>query len=61
MDFFLVKNGNVSYIRRILGEPITKLDKCIFGWLITSIVLLLLVGPFIFFSEIGGFTAPNPV
>ena len=61
LDFYLVKNGNVSYIRKILGEPIGGLDKCLFGWLITIIILTLLVGPFIFFSEIGGFTAPNPV
>ena len=57
----MAKNGNVSYVRKILGEPIWLIDKIIFGWLITFIVLMLLVGPFIFFSDIGGFTAPNPV
>jgi hypothetical protein len=61
MDLYLAKNGNVSYVRKILGEPIWLIDKIIFGWLITFIVLMLLVGPFIFFSDIGGFTAPNPV
>ena len=56
-----MKNGNVSYIRKILGEETWFIDKIIFGYLIGGILLLLMVGPFIFFSDIGGFTAPNPV
>jgi len=58
---YLVKNGNVSYIRKVLGTETTKLDKFIFGWLIGGILLTLIVGPFIFFSDIGGFIQNNPV
>jgi hypothetical protein len=37
------------------------MDKCVFGVLITGIILTLLVGPLYFFSDIGGFVAINPV
>jgi len=39
----------------------TRLDKCLFGVLISSILLLFLVGPVLFFSEYGGFITNNPV
>lgn len=37
------------------------MDKCIFGVLISSIILGMLIGPIFFFSDYGGFIAPNPV
>jgi hypothetical protein len=37
------------------------MDKCIFGVLISSIILGALIGPIFFFSDYGGFIAPNPV
>lgn len=37
------------------------MDKCIFGVLISSIFLSILVGPIYFFSDIGGFIQTNPV
>lgn len=37
------------------------MDKCIFGVLISSIFLTILVGPIYFFSDIGGFIQTNPV
>jgi len=39
----------------------TKLDKIIFGWLISVVILGMLIGPIYFFSDYGGFIAPNPV
>lgn len=59
-EMFCAKNGNISYTRRIVGEPAWWLDKVIFGFLFSSIILFLLVGPMVFFSDIGGFVAPNP-
>lgn len=58
---YTAKNGNISYVVKVLGSPTAKLDKCIFGVLITGIILALLVGPLWFFSDVGGFIAPNPV
>jgi len=58
---YCAKNGNISYTIRVLGAPTPLLDKCIFGVLISSVILFLLVGPLVFFSDIGGFVAPNPV
>jgi len=37
------------------------MDKFIFGVLISSIFLCILVGPIYFFSDIGGFIQTNPV
>jgi hypothetical protein len=37
------------------------IDKCVFGVVITGVILTLLVGPLYFFSDIGGFVAPNPI
>jgi len=60
-EMYCAKNGNVSYTIRVLGAPTAMLDKCIFGVLISMVILFLLVGPLVFFSDIGGFVAPNPV
>ena len=60
-ELFISKNGNVSYTKRILGSKILLLDRCIFGWLITTVILGVLIGPFYFFSDYGGFISPNPV
>jgi len=60
-DLFTGRNGNRSYNYKVLGSPTTKLDKCIFGALLSAIIMVLLVGPLWFFSDIGGFVAPNPV
>lgn len=38
-----------------------RCEKCTFGVTITGILIFLLVGPFLIFSEYGGLTAPNPV
>ena len=53
--------GNISYTYKVLGSPMTKLDKIIFGWLISVVILGMLIGPIYFFSDYGGFIAPNPV
>jgi len=60
-EMYTAKNGNWSYVVKVLGSPTLKLDKCIFGVLFTGVILSLLVGPLWFFSEVGGFIAPNPV
>ena len=38
-----------------------KCEKCLFGCTISFILLFLVVGPFLIFSEYGGLTQPNPV
>lgn len=60
IEMFVNKNGNWSYTYKILGSPTVLLDKIIFGWLITGAILLLLIGPLLFFSDAGGFTGFNP-
>lgn len=60
-DLYAAKNGNISYTKKVLGSPTALLDKCVFGCLISTVILMLLVGPLIFFSDVGGFIAPNPV
>jgi len=57
----MAKNGNYSYIIKPLGSATVMLDKIIFGWLISSILLGLLFGPIFFFSEYGGLIQENPV
>lgn len=37
------------------------MEKCIFGALFSTIVLTLIIGPFMLFSDIGGLTVENPV
>lgn len=37
------------------------MDKLIFGWVISAVMLLLLFGPIFFFSEFGMFIQDNPV
>lgn len=60
-DFFNARKGNRFYSNKILGSPMRPIDKCIWGVLLTMVVVILLVGPLWFFSDIGGFVAPNPV
>lgn len=60
-DFFAAKNSNRSYTEKILGAPAGPIEKCIFGVLLSTIIMVLLAGPLWFFSDIGGFVAPNPV
>ena len=55
-DFYNAKESNRYYRFKIVGSPTGCLDKCIFGWLISTVMLTLLVGPLYFFSDIGGFT-----
>lgn len=57
----MAKNGNYSYVIKPLGSKTVLLDKLIFGWLISSLLLLLLFGPIFFFSEYGAFIQENPV
>lgn len=61
LELYLAKNGNYSYVVKPLGSATGLLDKLIFGWLISSLLLLLLFGPIFFFSEFGAFIQENPV
>jgi hypothetical protein len=59
--FFAAKNGNRFYDNKVLGAPTTRCEKCIFGFLIGFIFMLLTAGPFVMFSDFGGLTTENPV
>ena len=48
-------------MERPLGMQTDRVEKCIFGVFISSLLLFFLVGPFILFSEYGGFVTNNPV
>jgi len=60
-EMYTAKWGNDAYTWKVLGSPTIKIDKCVFGVIFTGVFLTLLVGPLWFFSEVGGFIAPNPV
>lgn len=64
LELYNAKNGNRYYGEKRLGLRTDRCEKCLFGVTISSILLLLLVGPLVLFSTIGGglgLTAPNPV
>lgn len=58
---FVGKNGNRYYDNKVLGSQTTRVEKCIFGFLIGFIFMVLMAGPFVMFSEFGGLVAENPV
>lgn len=60
-ELFIVKNGNYSYTYKQLGSKTVLFDKCLFGVVIGGVILTMLIGPIYFFSDYGGFIAPNPV
>lgn len=61
LEIYNAKNGNRYYGEKRLGLATDKCEKCLFGCTITGLLLFLLVGPFLIFSEYGGLTAANPV
>lgn len=64
VELYNAKNGNRYYGEKRLGLRTDGCEKCLFGVTISSLLLLLLVGPLLLFSTIGGglgLTAPNPV
>lgn len=58
---YAAKNGNIWYTQKEIGIPTEPLDKCIFGVLFSIVVMLLLVGPMVIFSDLTGFVSINPV
>jgi hypothetical protein len=58
---FLESTGNKFYTEKTLGSPAECLDKCIFGVLIASVILFLLIGPFILFSTSSPYVGFNPI
>jgi hypothetical protein len=60
-DMYNTKNGNIYYFQKDIGMPMPKLDRCLFGFTFSGVVLLILCGPLILFSPMAGFVAPNPV
>ena len=53
--------GNRFYVIKTLGSPTECLDKFIFGVLISSVLLFLLMGPFYLFSTMSPLVDFNPV
>ena len=53
-------NNNYYTNDKINGQEVTW-DNKVIGWIIAVVFMLILVGPFIFFSDLGGFVQPNPV
>lgn len=60
-DLYNNKNGNYWYNARVFGSKSDPVDKFVFGGLITGVILVILIGPFYFFSEFSSFIEPNPV
>jgi len=61
MELYNAKNSNEYYLTKQLGIRTEFLEKCLTGCLISSILLFLLVGPLMLFSQFGPLTAKNPV
>lgn len=60
MDLYVAMMGNESYVNKVMGVRTTWDNYCL-GWVILTVLLLIVVGPFAFFSEIGGFIQFNEV
>lgn len=61
VELFLSWTGNRYYTIKALGIPIEMFDKCIFGVLIASVILFLLIGPFYLFSTVSPYVDYNPI
>ena len=59
-ELYAAKVANRYYGIKVLGMRIDRIEKCISGVLISFIMMFMLVGPFILFSEYGGLVATNP-
>jgi len=60
-ELYAAKVSNHYYGIKVLGLRIDRMEKCIFGVFISSILMVMLVGPFFLFSEYGGLVQSNPV
>jgi len=60
-EMFLGWTGNRYYTIKVLGSPTECLDKFIFGVLISSVLLFLLMGPFYLFSTWSPMVGFNPI
>jgi hypothetical protein len=58
---YSAKVGNRWYGVKILGAATPIQEKCIFSGIFSSIIILLLVGPFYLFSDNSPFVDVNPV
>jgi hypothetical protein len=58
---FIGWTGNRYYTVKVLGSPTECLDKFIFGVLISSVLLFLLMGPFYLFSTWSPLVGFNPI
>ena len=59
IELYLAKMGNESYVLKVYGAPVLFLDYLI-GYAILALLLIILIGPIIFFSEYA-FVQSNPV
>lgn len=57
----MAKCDNKYYNEKQLGSPTEFQDKCIWGGLITSIIMFLIAGPFLLFSDLSPAIGINPV
>jgi hypothetical protein len=61
IELYMARWNNHYYHRvKVFGNEVT-IDNKAQGWLCSVIFLGLLIGPFVFFSELGGFVQINPV
>lgn len=61
VELYMAKWNNKYYMReKVFGREVI-IDDRVLGWIFSFIFFGLMVGPFIFFSEMGGFIQTNPV
>jgi hypothetical protein len=60
-ELYKAKMGNESIYQKKFGKPMGYLNKMTYGCSLTFLVLLLLCGPFLLFSDIGNFSDYNPI
>ena len=57
---YVAKCVNRDYMRRKLGTPIAKWEKCLVGFMLMLLVLILLAGPILLFSAINPISVSMP-
>lgn len=55
-DFYVAKTSQYIYNERILGTEIYGISKVMLGYFASFVIVGLVIGPFVLFSELGGMT-----
>lgn len=60
-EMFSAQCNNPPVFKKILGEKVDMLSKFLFGFCLTTVILVILIGPFLAFSNLSIFANYNLV